>query len=113
MINKLYKKILRSSYFRRVIKLKHAKCPILKLQTRDMFDIDLAFNVENGQAWIDFMKKQMQERPNLRPLILVLKAFLWSWKLHDTASGGIGSYLLAILVICYLQNHKDEENDLG
>ena len=55
----------------------------------------------------------MLERPNLRPLILVLKAFLWSWKLNDTASGGIGSYLLAILVICYLQNHKDEENDLG
>lgn len=57
MINKLYKKMLFSSYFRKVIKLKHAKVPILKIQTRDMFDIDLAFNIENGQAWIDFMKK--------------------------------------------------------
>ena len=40
--------------------------------------------------------------PELRPLILVLKAFLKSRQLNETFTGGVGSFLLTILVTSYL-----------
>ena len=42
----------------------------------------------------------------LRPLVLVIKKILLSNQLHDTYTGGLGSYSLFLLVVAFLQVHN-------
>src|SRR4051794_9539509 len=43
--------------------------------------------------------------PALRPLTLLLKYFLSCRLLNDTYSGGIGSFMLQMMIISHLQHH--------
>jgi len=42
-------------------------------------------------------------RAQARPLVMLLKAYLTKLKLHDTFTGGLGSYCLVLLVISHIQ----------
>jgi DNA polymerase sigma len=45
----------------------------------------------------------MHEFPLLTPLVLTLKQFLYQFNLHETYTGGVGSYALTLMVISLLQ----------
>jgi hypothetical protein len=58
----------------------------------------------------DRFVRQMAQRPAIRPLVLLLKYFLYSRGLHDTYTGGIGSFALQLMVLSYLQLHPSRND---
>lgn len=65
--------------------------------------MDISFNRTNGIYSVKLVKFLQKKYPELKPLILILKAFLKSRDLNETYSGGVGSFLLTMLVASYLQ----------
>ena len=49
------------------------------------------------------LQEFMQEYPNLRYLVLVLKQFLLQRDLNEVFTGGISSYSLILLTVSFLQ----------
>ena len=66
-------------------------------------NVDISFNRTNGIYCVKLVKFLQKKYPELRPLILILKAFLKSRQLNETYHGGVGSFLLTMLVTSYLQ----------
>ena len=54
------------------------------------------------------VKRLVMTYPELKPLMLVLKAFLKSRQLNEPYTGGIGSFLLTMMVVSYLQKKYKE-----
>ena len=73
--------------------------------------MDISFNKTNGVAAVYFIKKFMTKFPELKYLVLVIKAFLKTRGLNETFHGGLSSYLVTILVISYLLEIKKFETD--
>ena len=81
-----------------------AKVPIVKLEdTESNLFMDISFNKCNGVAAVSFVQKYLLIYPEMKFLILLIKAFLKSRGLNETYHGGLSSYLVTILVISYLQ----------
>ena len=51
------------------------------------------------------MHRYVQQFPAMPPLVIVVKFFLKQRGLDETYTGGIGSYVLANLVVSFLQQH--------
>lgn len=85
-----------------------AKIPILRLKDRDppFCEIDINLNSEAPQATSNFiLRNAIEKYPQFRPLVLLIKCFLYQRNLADTFTGGVGSYLLSCLVLAFLQQH--------
>jgi non-canonical poly(A) RNA polymerase PAPD5/7 len=62
---------------RKIALIAKARIPIVKFEeTTSGFLFDISFDVANGPAAAEWMREQMAALPPLRPLSLVLKAFL-------------------------------------
>lgn len=48
--------------------------------------------------------------PELKYLIIFLKIYLKQRHLNETYSGGMGSFLLMILIVFFLQTHRSRDN---
>lgn len=64
---------------------------------------DISINSDDGLRAIPIIKEYVATLPVLRPLILVLKAYLASQKLNSAATGGLGSFALMCTVISFIQ----------
>ena len=56
----------------------------------------------------------MQRYKVLKPLVIVLKTFMYSAGLYDTYQGGLSSYGLILMIVAILQGHeaiKKEETE--
>lgn len=103
MLNKLSNSLLRSQICKSIEPLKHTKVPLIKLQDKETnIQVDISFNRTNGIYCVKLVKFLQKKYPELRPLIIILKAFLKSRDLNETYSGGVGSFLLTMLVASYL-----------
>jgi non-canonical poly(A) RNA polymerase PAPD5/7 len=60
---------------------------------------------EDGLRNTEWVKEQKKRWPALAPLLLLLKQFLYNRDLHETYTGGMGSYLLTMTIISHLQHH--------
>ena len=58
----------------------------------------MSMGVTNGLDAVRFAMHHIKALPPLRPLMLTLKALLKECKLHDVATGGLGSYSLLNMV---------------
>jgi non-canonical poly(A) RNA polymerase PAPD5/7 len=89
----------------------HARVPIIKLTDKvTTFAVDLTIGVEGGPESAEWFVKEMARRPMMRPLILLIKYFLYSRGLHETYHGGIGSFALQLMVLSYLQLHPSRND---
>lgn len=52
---------------------------------------------------VAFVNAVQQRLPAFRPLTLVLKYFLQTRQLNDTYHGGVGSFMLQMMVLSHLQ----------
>jgi DNA polymerase sigma len=85
-----------------------AKIPIIKclIQTSragPALPADISFGAANGAAAVKFLRRQILAVPPLRPLSLVVKAFLRDRGLNEVFTGGIGSYAVVNMVLAHLQ----------
>jgi non-canonical poly(A) RNA polymerase PAPD5/7 len=93
-----------------------ARIPIVKFEeAASGFAFDVSFDVANGPAAAAWMRAQMAALPPLRPLSLVLKAFLQQRELNEVYTGGVGSYAMVVMIIAHLRTHPaaGEEPNLG
>jgi len=93
-----------------------ARIPIVKFEeAASGFAFDVSFDVANGPAAAAWMRAQMAALPPLRPLSLVLKAFLQQRELNEVYTGGVGSYAMVVMLIAHLRTHPaaGEEVNLG
>ena len=78
----------------------HAKkVSILKfIEAQSGLSTDLSVAVPGGLTTLAWMRGQLAARPSLQPLLLVLKLYLKQNGWDDPAFGGLGSYLLFVIV---------------
>lgn len=65
------------------------------------FDINI--NASDGVSALPIIKEYLGNMPALRPLIMVLKAFLAGKGLNSASTGGLGSFSLFMMVVSFLQ----------
>lgn len=84
-----------------------ARIPIVKLVHKDSgIHVDVSFNIAGGLATADLVRHYMRLFPAFRPLTLLLKYFLAQRGLNETFAGGIGSFLLQMMVVSFLQHYR-------
>jgi len=104
MLNKICNTLVKQIDVQSIEPLKFTKVPLIKLQEKHTkINVDISFNRTNGIYCVKLVKFLQKKYPELRPLILILKAFLKSRELNETYHGGVGSFLLTMLVTSYLQ----------
>lgn len=86
--------------------LDKASVPIIKLtDSQTDIKVDISFNTQNAVESAKLIKTFMENFPNLKYLVLVLKQFLLQRDLNEVFTGGISSYSLIYMTISFLQLH--------
>lgn len=101
----LYEKWLPElSYFELV---ENTRIPLVKF-THGPTDIsvDVCFDTPNGPPAAQLMKTYLDALPPLRPLTFVLKYFLAARGLNEPYTGGVGSFMLQLLIVSFLQHRE-------
>ena len=85
-----------------------ARVPLVKFQHKESgLSVDISFNTVSGQRTADMVKEYMDTFPELRPMVLVLKRWLQQRDLNETYRGGVGSFMLVLMIVRVLQDlHK-------
>jgi len=86
-----------------------ARVPIIKMSSTlstGEVKVDITISSNDGLPSSVAVAKFLQEMPVLRPLVLTLKHFLYQFNLHDTYTGGVGSFALALMAVSLLQLRK-------
>lgn len=65
--------------------------------------IDISLNQLNGISAGKIVNSYIASLPALKPLVLVIKAFLSQRGMNEVYSGGLGSYSVICLVVSFLQ----------
>ena len=90
--------------------LTHTRIPIIKLTHGPTnLSVDISFSTPGGPAAASLMKKFLKDIPPLKPLVIALKWFLSLRSLNEPYSGGVGSYMLQLMVVSFLQHRFRED----
>eukprot|EP00198_Chlamydomonas_reinhardtii_P004174 XP_001693510.1 poly(a) polymerase [Chlamydomonas reinhardtii] len=90
-----------------------ARIPILKLWTKARVTVDVSMSDDSGPRAARYMAQQCRAYPPLKPLVLVLKAYLKACRLNEVNSGGLSSYSLTNMVIAHLQEELKSGHDVS
>jgi non-canonical poly(A) RNA polymerase PAPD5/7 len=71
--------------------------------------IDVCFNQKTGPQAAALMHQYMEALSPLRPLTFVLKKFMASRGLNQPYTGGVGSFLLQMMILTFLQ-HRERDS---
>ena len=83
-----------------------ARVPIIKMTHAETgTDADICFDQDGGIHMGKMIKHMISIVPAMKPLVLVLKYFLHQRELNVTFKGGVGSFLLQLMVIASIQQH--------
>mmetsp|Transcript_112726 Transcript_112726/g.318587 ORF Transcript_112726/g.318587 Transcript_112726/m.318587 type:complete len:815 (-) Transcript_112726:126-2570(-) len=105
-MKQLAEKLLERNEVSKLEIIQSAKVPVLKLQQRSTgLMADLIFNRLDGLETSRFIREQIELFPALVPLVLFIKLYLLQRGLSDTYTGGMGSFLLVVVVLSFLQRH--------
>lgn len=103
-LNKLASILKASGVAREVNYISHARVPIIKFTDRHSnCCVDICLNQHSGISSSRLLSKYLNEMTALRPLVLVLKYFLYQHGYGETYTGGIGSYCIVLMMVSYLQ----------
>lgn len=80
----------------------NTRVPLVKC-TLFQHNVDISFQQPNGPPAAALMNRFMDRLPPLRPLTFVLKYFLQARGLNEPYTGGVGSFVLQLLIIAFLQ----------
>ena len=91
-----------------------ARIPLVKyVDAASNTAVDVSFDVESGLRTGKLVRSYMDAMPPLRPLVLVLKFFLSQRGLNETFTGGVGSYMLQLMVVSFLQQRHRTDRATG
>ena len=87
--------------------IENTKVPLVKFTHEPSnVSVDICFNQPSGPPAAAYMKRYLQALPPLRPLTFVLKYFLAVRRLNEPYTGGIGSFLLQLMIVSFLQHRE-------
>ena len=90
-----------------------AKVPIIKLDhISSGLSVDICCMEESGLHTGALVKKMVSEFPPMRPLTILVKQFLAQRRLNETYHGGVGSFVLCMMVGSFLQHRLRVEQNL-
>ncbi|GHJ89242.1 hypothetical protein NliqN6_5644 [Naganishia liquefaciens] len=85
-------------------KVFHARVPIIKIKTIEGgIKIDISLYNTNGVKAGEVVKQYLDALPAARPLVLLVKAYMWRLGKNEVFTGGMGSYSTICLAISFLQ----------
>lgn len=92
----------------------NATIPVLKITCSEEFmnkkvDITVQESKHNGLECVQLVKELLLHYAPLKPLVLVLKQFLFACNLNDTFKGGLSSYGLILMIVAYLQSKEQSQ----
>lgn len=95
--------------------IEQTRVPLVKFTIEPYkIDVDVCFDQPGGPESADLMHRFMNSMPPLRPLTFVLKYFLASRDINRPFTGGIGSYMLQLMIVSFLQQRsRDDLNSVG
>ena len=116
LIKEFGKELKRSGVISSYTNIPRARIPLLKIVLSTGISMDISFNVADGYCAVRPTKVLIDKYSALRPLVILMKAFLRQRALNNTHSKGIGSFLLVVLITAFLQ-YQDKvftkEKNLG
>ena len=87
--------------------IENTRVPLVKLTHGPTnISVDVCFNQETGPQAARLMHQYMDAMPPLRPLTFVLKYFLASRGLNVPYNGGVGSFMLQMMIVSFLQHRE-------
>jgi non-canonical poly(A) RNA polymerase PAPD5/7 len=87
--------------------IENTRVPLVKFtHSPTNISIDVCFNQKSGPYAATLMHQYMEALPPLRPLTFVLKSFLASRGLNKPYTGGVGSFLLQMMIVSFLQHRE-------
>lgn len=87
-----------------------ARVPLLKIiEKSTLVNIDISFNATDGVKAVETVKQLIKKYPPLKQLVITIKAFLKERKLNETYKGGIGSFLLIVMTVGYIQHSSKQK----
>jgi non-canonical poly(A) RNA polymerase PAPD5/7 len=93
--------------FQNVEFVESARVPLIKFcEPTSGFEFDVCFNEEGGLFAIQEVVTALEHYPEIKYLFLILKIFLRQRKMHNSYTGGIGSFLLFCMLLHFLRDHK-------
>lgn len=111
-LRKLAAVIRADENFDKIQVIEKARVPIIKWEdVPSGIPLNVCFGQEDGLINTAWIKQQMLKLEPLQPLLLVLKQFLYNRDLNETYTGGVGSYLLTMTIISFLQHHPGRGPD--
>jgi len=93
--------------------------PVIKLCTKDRRDqvlhLDISFDgpQHNGLASVGLVHHIIEEFPVVKPIVLVMKQFLYNRGLLTAYTGGVSSYCLLLMVTRFVQEQPATWGDCG
>eukprot|EP00934_Nitzschia_sp_Nitz4_P001893 Nitzschia sp. Nitz4//scaffold128_size63911//6687//7961//NITZ4_006212-RA/size63911-processed-gene-0.126-mRNA-1//-1//CDS//3329534811//1893//frame0 len=89
--------------------IENTRVPLVKFTHKPTdISVDVCFNQTTGGHAAELMKRYLEALPPLRPLTFVLKYFMASRGLNQPYTGGVGSFMLQLMIISFLQ-HRERE----
>ena len=86
-----------------------ARVPIIKfVDGTSGVSVDVCLEEETGLQSSELARRASRQFPAFGVMVVVLKRFLNSRGLHDTFTGGVGSFLLQLMIIASLQHPPPE-----
>lgn len=87
--------------------IENARVPLIKFaHAPSGFEFDVCFNEDGGLHAVSEIQAALRRYPEIRPLFLVLKLFLRQRRMHETFTGGLGSFLLFCMLLHFLRDFK-------
>ncbi|KAK9829490.1 hypothetical protein WJX72_006173 [[Myrmecia] bisecta] len=91
--------------------IRGSRIPIIKCITAECVEVDISIGTEAGVVAVATLRSYQEQFTALKPVCLVLKAFLRANGLHEVSHGGLSSFSLANMVIAHLQEERQAGRD--
>lgn len=87
-----------------------ATVPIIKLTERTtLVKVDMSFNMNYGPQSAQLVLQYLKEYPYLKYLVYVLKQYILQLNLNEVWTGGISSYSLILMLVCFFQSYYKKD----
>ena len=113
-LHQLHRALEREGWASYLEHITSARIPIVKFLDRSTgLRVDICQDQSVGLEAAQYISQMSVKFPAFRPLLLFLKYFLHVRRLNDTYSGGVGSFLLQLMLLSHLHHHPAQTHDVN
>ncbi|KAM0674234.1 hypothetical protein GVAV_002308 [Gurleya vavrai] len=89
-----------------ILHIRQARVPLLKLRDKTYgIEFDIVINKQNSLQQADFILNEIEKKPFLKSMCILLKYFLKARNLSESRFGGLCSYAQFLMLLSFCQLH--------